>query len=150
MAIQKSVVILGRGAFDVSDQTRGLVLRLEGGTALVNKRFSAVANPTLELPDDATSYVEINAAGVVSSNTTSFTSGRGYLYKVVTSGGEISEIQDWRHDDRDAVVTASAGAAPAGGTGVAAGAYDTAANRDALITLVNAMRTALINNGLLT
>ena len=39
-------------------------------------------------------------------------------------------------------------AAPAGGTGTAAGGYDTAAHRDALITLVNNMRTALINFGL--
>lgn len=39
-------------------------------------------------------------------------------------------------------------AAPAGGTGATAGAYDTAANRDSMITLVNNMRTALINLGL--
>lgn len=34
-------------------------------------------------------------------------------------------------------------AAPAGGTGATAGAYDTAANRDALIATVNALRTAV-------
>ena len=45
---------------------------------------------------------------------------------------------------------ASGGAAPAGGVGTAAGGYDTAANRNALITLVNNMRTALINAGLMT
>jgi hypothetical protein len=39
-------------------------------------------------------------------------------------------------------------AAPAGGVGATAGAYDTAAHRDAMITLVNNMRTALINNGI--
>jgi hypothetical protein len=39
-------------------------------------------------------------------------------------------------------------AAPAGGTGATAGAYDTAAHRDSMITLVNNMRTALINNGI--
>jgi hypothetical protein len=39
-------------------------------------------------------------------------------------------------------------AAPAGGTGATAGAYDTAAHRDSLITLVNNIRTALINNGI--
>ncbi len=41
-----------------------------------------------------------------------------------------------------------AAAAPAGGTGTAAGGYDTAAHRDALITLVNDMRSALIAFGL--
>lgn len=45
---------------------------------------------------------------------------------------------------------ASGGAAPAGGTGATAGAYDTAAHRDALITLVNNMRTALVANGIMT
>lgn len=39
--------------------------------------------------------------------------------------------------------------APAGGTGAAAGAYDTAANRDIMINLVNEMRTVLINLGLM-
>jgi hypothetical protein len=38
-------------------------------------------------------------------------------------------------------------AAPAGGTGATAGAYDTAAHRDAAITLLNNIRTALINLG---
>lgn len=45
---------------------------------------------------------------------------------------------------------ATVGAAPAGGTGATAGAYDTAAHRDALIALVNTMRTALIANGILS
>jgi hypothetical protein len=45
---------------------------------------------------------------------------------------------------------ASGGAAPAGGTGATAGAYDTAAHRDSLITLVNKIRTALVNNGIMS
>jgi hypothetical protein len=40
-------------------------------------------------------------------------------------------------------------AAPAGGTGATAGAYDTAVNRDAMIALVNEMRLALIGVGLI-
>lgn len=39
-------------------------------------------------------------------------------------------------------------AAPAGGVGTSAGGYDTAANRDSMIALVNNIRTALINNGI--
>jgi hypothetical protein len=45
---------------------------------------------------------------------------------------------------------ASGGAAPSGGVGTAAGGYDTAVNRDAAITLLNNIRTALINAGLMT
>lgn len=44
---------------------------------------------------------------------------------------------------------AAQAAAPAGGTGTSAGGYDTAANRDALINLVNEMRTVLVNLGLM-
>ena len=44
---------------------------------------------------------------------------------------------------------AAQAAAPAGGTGATAGAYDTAAHRDALIALVNEMRTVLVNLGLM-
>jgi hypothetical protein len=44
---------------------------------------------------------------------------------------------------------AAQAAAPAGGTGATAGAYDTAAHRDALIDLVNEMRTVLVNLGLM-
>lgn len=40
-------------------------------------------------------------------------------------------------------------AAPAGGTGATAGAYDTANNRDALIALVNEMRLVLVTHGLM-
>lgn len=45
---------------------------------------------------------------------------------------------------------ASGGAAPAGGTGTAAGGWDTAAHRDAAITLLNNIRTALVNNGIMS
>ena len=45
---------------------------------------------------------------------------------------------------------ASGGAAPAGGVGTAAGGYDTAVNRDAAITLLNNIRLALINAGIMT
>lgn len=38
-------------------------------------------------------------------------------------------------------LTAQAAVAPAGGTGTAAGAWDTAGNRDAAITLINNLRT---------
>ncbi len=45
---------------------------------------------------------------------------------------------------------ASGGAAPAGGTGTAAGGWDTAAHRDAAITLLNNIRSALVANGIMS
>lgn len=52
-------------------------------------------------------------------------------------------------------VAAVPAAAPAGGTGATAGAYDTAANRDAAIVTINGLRDDVIElqavvNGLLT
>lgn len=44
---------------------------------------------------------------------------------------------------------AAQAAAPAGGTGATAGAYDTSAHRDSMIALVNEMRTVLVNLGLM-
>jgi hypothetical protein len=38
-------------------------------------------------------------------------------------------------------LTTASGAAPAGGTGTAAGGWDTAANRDAAIAVINNLRT---------
>jgi hypothetical protein len=45
---------------------------------------------------------------------------------------------------------ASGGAAPAGGTGAAAGGWDTAGHRDSAIALLNNIRAALVNNGILS
>lgn len=44
---------------------------------------------------------------------------------------------------------AAQAAAPAGGTGATAGAYNSAVNRDAMIDLVNEMRLTLVNLGLM-
>jgi hypothetical protein len=44
----------------------------------------------------------------------------------------------------------SGGAAPAGGVGTAAGGWDTAAHRDAAITLLNNIRSALVANGIMS
>lgn len=44
---------------------------------------------------------------------------------------------------RGAALTAEPAAAPAGGAGATAGAYDTAANRDAMIVTLNDTRTRL-------
>jgi hypothetical protein len=44
---------------------------------------------------------------------------------------------------------ASQAACPAGGTGTAAGGFDTSGNRDTMIALVNEMRQVLITKGLM-
>lgn len=44
---------------------------------------------------------------------------------------------------KNAALTAAAAAAPAGGSGATAGAYDSAANRDIAITTINTNRTRI-------
>lgn len=56
--------------------------------------------------------------------------------------GLVLSFQD-RGWNRQAALTADAGAAPAGGTGTAAGGWDTAAHRDAAIATLNNIRTRL-------
>jgi hypothetical protein len=67
--------------------------------------------------------------------------------KAGSADGDI--IEGAPCDDVTWTSAAAQAAAPAGGTGATAGAYDTANNRDAMIALVNAMRTALINAGIM-
>ena len=70
---------------------------------------------------------------------------------VVASGGEL-KVESGGKVTNDGVQAAAVAdvaaadpaAAPAGGTGATAGAYDTAANRDLMITAVNANRTLTI------
>ena len=64
---------------------------------------------------------------------------------------ELAELKEEKsnlnkYDKGNAVINIISGA---GGTGAAAGAYDTAANRDILINLVNEMRQVLITAGLM-
>lgn len=51
---------------------------------------------TITLAANATNYVEATTAGVVSSNTTGFTSGRMPLYTVVTGASTVTSYTDQR------------------------------------------------------
>ncbi len=60
----------------------------------------------------------------------------------------ISTTEGWIYIQKGGLLEAITDvAAPAGGAGATPGAYDTAANRDLMIALVNAMRT-LINDAI--
>lgn len=66
------------------------------GSVRADNVVTNVAAGTVTLTDNATNYIEITTAGVISANTTSFTSGKIPLYKVVTVSGEITNIVDVR------------------------------------------------------
>lgn len=67
---------------------------------------------------------------------------------VVASGGEI-KMESGGKLTNAGVQAAAIANAPAGGTGAAAGGYDTAANRDLLIAAVNSILAALRGAGII-
>lgn len=81
-------MIFGRRATTCSGLTWGYYGGYKGG--------SAIANGTITLDASATNYVEATTAGVVSSNTTAFTSGRHPLYVIVTGASAVTSYTDRR------------------------------------------------------
>ena len=74
---------------------------------------------------------------------------QGATRLVVASGGEIKVLTGGKIVPNSGTQAASIAAAPAGGTGAAAGAYDTAANRDAMIASLNSLITACRDAGII-
>jgi hypothetical protein len=74
------------------EDTSGLTFGYYGGVMFVDGVVTAIANGTVGLTLSTTNYVEATTAGVVSANTTSFTSGRIPLYTIVTGASTISSV----------------------------------------------------------
>ena len=81
----------------VTQGTGALAVDVEAGTIRDdNTVVSVSAVDELAVTDAATNFVEVNSAGTVSTNTTSFTAGRIPLATVVAAGGVITAINDKR------------------------------------------------------
>lgn len=76
--------------------TTGLTLGLQGGTVRVNNGVVKKSASTVTLAASSTNFVEVNALGVVSSNTTGFTTNRIPLYTVATDSGSVVTVTDER------------------------------------------------------
>lgn len=83
------------------------------------------------------------------SNVTTNTQTVGYGDDVVIGQSVTDKLGFYGNTTVVQSSGADQAAAPAGGTGATAGAYDTANNRDAMIALVNEIRTTLVNLGLM-
>lgn len=84
---------LGSGNFAQNEGTTvGLTLGHRGGRTFNGLANIVVAAGTLVLTASSTNYVEVSAAGVVSANTTAFTSGRLPLWTIVTGVSSIATI----------------------------------------------------------
>lgn len=51
---------------------------------------------SISLTDDATNYIEVATNGIVSNNTSGYTSGQIPLFTVITASGVITGVQDDR------------------------------------------------------
>lgn len=76
--------------------TTGLTWGYYGGYYNVSGVATAIVNGTVALTFSATNYLEVNSAGVVTVNTTAFTSGRVKLYQIVTNATGVTSYIDLR------------------------------------------------------
>ena len=74
----------------------GLTWGYYGGTIMVDGVLTQIANGTLTLTANATNYIEVTRAGVVSKNTTGTTPGSTPLYTVVTGTSTVTAYGDYR------------------------------------------------------
>jgi len=94
---RRDISILPAGdRFDLDPtNSSGLSLRVRGGVRL-DGGYKSCPNVTLTLTDDAVNYIEVSDAGVISTNTSSFTPGRSPLYEVTTVSSVVTACKDWR------------------------------------------------------
>jgi hypothetical protein len=95
----------------------GLNIDFYSGTIRDGVTIVAVSSGSLLLAASSTNYVEVSAAGVVSSNTTGFTTGRIPLAVVVTGAATITSVTDkraWLSTDQNTVVNRVENETPSG------------------------------------
>lgn len=98
MSLSDTKIVPGAGAFAINtDVSSGLILAVNGGVFLAGAEvYRNAPNVQLTLTASQTNYVEMNDAGVISTNTTGFTAGYTQLYIVTTGATYVTGIQDFR------------------------------------------------------
>ena len=97
-----------------SDAHSGLDFAYGAGRVRNDNVITDTAAGTVVLTDEATNYIEVTTAGVVSANTTAFTAGRIPLFTVVTAASAIGTVTDKRaflSNDADVVAAHDLGGA---------------------------------------
>jgi len=74
----------------------GLIIHWNAGRAVIAGSVYQIEGGELTLADNATNFVYVDNTGAVAFNTTGFPDESIPLAKVVTSGGTIQSIEDWR------------------------------------------------------
>lgn len=79
-----------------ASQCAALTWGYYGGKVLVGGTVTSIANGALTLASSQTNYIEADAAGAVSSNTSAFTAGRTPLYIAITGASTVTSYTDKR------------------------------------------------------
>src|SRR4051812_30362995 len=98
MSLTDTKIVPTGDRFDIDvANSSGLSLRIKGGPFLAgNAGMRNAPNSTHVLSASATHYVEMDDAGVVSKNTTSFTAGYTQLYVITTDTAQVTGVTDCR------------------------------------------------------
>ena len=67
-----------------------------GGVMMISGTPARISNGSLSLTASTMLYLEATASGVVSTNTTGWTSGSIPLYKITTGPASVTSYEDWR------------------------------------------------------
>ena len=67
-----------------------------GGPMIITGTPTRISNGSLSLAASSVIYVEATTAGVVSGNTSGWTTGRSPLYKITTGAASVTSYEDWR------------------------------------------------------
>jgi len=82
-----SAITLANVLNENADTTTGLTWGYIGGNIRLDNTITTIATGTISLTNTAVNYIEVNTSGVVSRNTTGFTSGKIPIRQVTCAGG---------------------------------------------------------------
>lgn len=148
--ILSNVITPGQPSIRMGQALAPYIHFADGGGGAYDTELFRSANSEVTWTDLVHGSTGINQKGV---GTLTFGDGKNLVFGT-TTGTQIGTATNQPigfHGTTPSAQRANANqaAAPAGGTGATAGAFDTAAHRDTLINLVNEMRTVLVNKGLM-
>lgn len=81
---------------DANGALTGLTFGYLAGRVRTGTAVTDVARGTLAMSASSTNYVEVDSSGVVSTNTTGFTSGQVPLFIITTDASNMTNINDRR------------------------------------------------------
>ena len=144
------------GSYGTSARSVSLTVNAQGQLTAASDALIAISNSQVSglgtMATQSASAVAITGGTLASAAITGGTLDGAAIGGTTAATGKFTSLTSGAFGTNGTAAQtalASGGAAPLGGTGTAAGGWDTAAHRDAAITLLNNIRTALVANGIM-